>query len=287
VSYEQIRELYSLPAPAPATTSPDGLGAEFEEVEEEFGRFLDESLSPRGPESLYELAAAAGPPSGGLAVDVGCGRGCDTIKLAERFGLHVHGVDPVPVNIETAKSRARATAFEGAVEFSLGRAEALPLAPETVDVLWCKEVITFTDLDRAMCEFGRVLRPTGFGVVYQVITGPAMSEEEAQWFAAQEMGFGPARSLRPSDVEQAIGAAGLVVRQRVDYASEWGEAGQENDGAGGRRLVHAARLLRDPQRYIMRFGEGSYRIMLADCLWHVYRMIGKLYGVAFVIERAR
>jgi hypothetical protein len=42
----------------------------------------------------------------------------------------------------------------------------------------------------------------------------------------------------------------------------------------------------DDQRFIDRFGEANYRIMLGDCLWHVYRMIGKLYGVAFVFTRA-
>jgi len=25
--------------------------------------------------------------------------------------------------------------------------------------------------------------------------------------------------------------------------------------------------------------------MLDDCLWHVYRMIGKLHGAAFIFER--
>ena len=44
----------------------------------------------------------------------------------------------------------------------------------------------------------------------------------------------------------------------------------------------AARLLRDPDRYVAEFGEANYQVMLGDCLWHVYRMIGKLTGVALV-----
>lgn len=43
-----------------------------------------------------------------------------------------------------------------------------------------------------------------------------------------------------------------------------------------RKLVHLARLRRDPQRYVARFGAEAYGIMLGDCRWHVYRMIGKL-----------
>ena len=59
--------------------------------------------------------------------------------------------------------------------------------------------------------------------------------------------------------------------------------GQERNGGEyyheqgrSRHLLHAARLLRDPGRYIDRFGRESYDIKLGDWLWHVYRMIGKL-----------
>jgi SAM-dependent methyltransferase len=262
------------------------IGDAFGLIEEDFGRYLDESLSPRGPESLYDLVREADPPAGAVAVDVGCGSGRDVVQLARRYGLRVHGIDPLGSSIEAARERAGADGLQGLIDLQVGRAEAIPLPDESVDVLWCKEVLTFTDLDAAMREFHRVMRPTAFGIVYQVITGPAMSDDEARWFNSHEMGFGPARGLRPASVEAAIATAGLVVRQRVDYASEWGEAGEERSGAGGRRVVHAARLLRDPQRYTERYGEANYRIMLVDCLWHVYRMIGKLWGVAFVITRS-
>ncbi len=137
-------------------------------------------------------------------------------------------------------------------------------------MLWCKEAITFTDPEAAMSEFRRVMRPGAVGLIYQVLTGPTMSTAEASWLEAQEMGFGAARNLRPSDVEAAITSAGLEIRDRIDYASEWGEAGEERDGSAGRRLLHVARLLRAPEIYIDRYGATNYRIMLADCLWHVF-----------------
>ncbi|WP_161606198.1 class I SAM-dependent methyltransferase [Microlunatus speluncae] len=267
-----------------ATEDADQIGADFGEIEEEFGRFLDESLTLRGPDSLGDLLAGADPPVGGIAVDVGCGRGRDAVRLASRFGLQVHGIDPSPINVQQAKDRAAAEGLDHRIDVHLGRAEAIPLPDRSVDVLWCKEVITFTDPIAAMREFRRVLRPGAVGLIYQVLTGPAMTAVEAHWLASQELGFGPARELRPADVEEAIRVAGLEIRQRVDYASEWGEAGQERDGSAGRRLTHAARLLRTPQRYIDRYGAANYRIMLADCLWHVYRMIGKLWGVAFLLR---
>jgi hypothetical protein len=55
---------------------------------------------------------------------------------------------------------------------------------------------------------------------------------------------------------------------------------QEQDETAGRRLLCAARLLRQPDRYIEQFGRANYHIMLGDCLWHIYRVIGKLTGYA-------
>jgi hypothetical protein len=180
---------------------------------------------------------------------------------------------------------AHAEGLDAIVHFGLGWAEHLPMPDGTADLIWCKEVVTFTDLHQAFGEFGRVLQPSGVGLVYQMLTGPRMSEAEARAFWEVDLGYGQAHSVRPADVEAAMAAAGLELRRRVDYAGEWGEYAQERTGAGGRRLAHAARLLRDPGRYVERFGEAAYRTMLGDCLWHVYRMIGKLYGAAFVFSK--
>ena len=54
---------------------------------------------------------------------------------------------------------------------------------------------------------------------------------------------------------------------------------------GGRRLLHAARLLRAPGGYVSRFGQAAYDIMPSDCLWHIYRMIGKLSPRVYVLAR--
>jgi hypothetical protein len=45
-----------------------------------------------------------------------------------------------------------------------------------------------------------------------------------------------------------------------------------------------ARLLRQPERYVERFGEAAYREKLADAWWHIYRMIGKLEGRIYVLD---
>jgi hypothetical protein len=103
-----------------------------------------------------------------------------------------------------------------------------------------------------------------------------LDEREAAEFHAR----GRSRNLRPPDIDRAVGEAGLAIGQRVDFHGEWGERAQEEGGDPGHRLVYASRLLREPDRYIQEFGRDNYDIMLSDCLWHVYRLIGKLTGYA-------
>ena len=92
--------------------------------------------------------------------------------------------------------------------------------------------------------------------------------------------------MDPARTDAAIAAAGLQVEERIDVGSEWGEWSQERSGAAGRKLLHAARLLRDPERYRAPFGEAAYEIMLADCHWAVYGLIGKLSRHVWVLSRA-
>lgn len=251
---------------------------DFPRIEETFGERLDESLAPRGPDSLWAEFDRLHPPEGGLVVDVGCGEGDASIELARRHPVRVHGVDPIERHIELASAAARAAAVDERVDFSVGVAEATGLPDSSASMIWTKEALMYADLDAAFAEFRRVLRPGGAVFAYQVCTGSAMSDKEAKAFWHEAAG---ARSVRPEHLHDAAAGAGLTTLFRTEFGSEWGEYQQERSGAGGRRLVHAARLLRQPSRYIEEFGEENYRIMLNDCLWHVHRMTGRLTGVAF------
>lgn len=114
-------------------------------------------------------------------------------------------------------------------------------------------------------------------------------------------GVDPIRShieqARASLVASASGRAGQVSFELgraealrladdcIEVGLEWGECGQEHSGKAGRRLLHAARLLREPERYKARFGDSAYDIMLADCLWHVYRLLGKMSERVYVLSK--
>ena len=247
---------------------------EFPRIEDAFRAALDESLRPRSPELLYELVEGFGLPEGSLVLDIGCGEGTHSYRLAERFGFAVVGVDPVGVPAATQR-----------VRFLRGAAEALPVEDESVDLVWCRDVLVHVaDLERAYAEFHRVLRDDGRALVYQTFATDRLEPREAEWLW-RALGV-EAGSTDPARNEVAIATGGLRVEERIDLGSEWSECSEERSGAVGRKMLHAARLLRDPERYRARFGEAAYEIMLGDCLWHVYAMIGKLERRVYLLTKA-
>jgi SAM-dependent methyltransferase len=230
---------------------------DFDAVEDDFHRALEASLEPRGPDVLYDAVAAMSLPAGSRVVDVGSGRGTHTRALADRFGLDVTPVDPA---------------------HGTGRAEALPLPDASIDLVWCRDVLTLVeDLDAAFGEFRRVLRPSGRALVYLMLVRSPDAEP-----VVRDLGGVPA-SADESRVEAAMTRAGFRIDERIEIGPDWGEYAQETEGKPGTRLLWAARLLRDPDRYVARFGREHYDTMLADCLWHVYAMIGKLHRRAYVL----
>jgi len=254
-------------------------------IESAFQSALDESLNPRGPEVLYELVAGLGLRPKADALDLGCGEGRFSIALAERFGFTLTGIDPVRRNIEVS-NQALKDATKGhselarLVRFQQGAAEGLPLPDASIDLIWCREVLVLVeDLDSAFAECRRVLRPQGRMLIYQNCRTDRLEPHEAELLGALGR-FDAGR------MEAAFSAAGFEAEEFIELGSEIGERIEEDTGEAGRRLLHAARLLRDPERYIEQFGQTAYDIMLGDCLWHVYRMIGKLSGRVYLLRVA-
>jgi ubiquinone/menaquinone biosynthesis C-methylase UbiE len=252
----------------------------YDVIEEQFNRELDESLRPSGPDSLFGYVAEMGLSADAVAVDAGCGEGEHAVELANRFGFQVTGVDPVLRLVEAAQRNAPPGC---PVTFAAGTAENLPLPSGSADLVWCRDVLCLVeDLDGAYREFRRVLKPGGRALIYQMFTTSLLNPAEAA-FLLPVMSCWPS-AMRPEDTEAAIANAGLRIDRCVELGSEWGEYHHEHVPARTRHLLHAARLLRDPDRYIARFGKQNYDIKLGDCLWHIYRMIGKLGSRIYLLS---
>jgi SAM-dependent methyltransferase len=261
----------------------------YEQIEPVFLAELDQSLGPRGSASLYDLVADMALPAGSVVLDAGCGKGRQLVELARRFDVRVVGVDPAPVHLEMAAQAVRAAAeadagLSGRVEIRPGRVEELPIGDSSIDLVWCRDVLGLVaDLRSAYAEFARVLRPGSRAIVYQSGLAPDLTEREAERFWAPL--DAAVASSDPANVEAAIAASGLHLDEWSSVGLEWGEYAAEANGTGPRRLLHLSRLLREPDRYVDRFGRWAYDVMVADCLWHLYRMTGKLDERLFLLSK--
>jgi SAM-dependent methyltransferase len=252
----------------------------FDRIEEQFNAALDESLNPVGPDVLYGYVAEMKLPAGAVAIDVGSGGGRQAVELSRRFGFQVTGIDPFPQRADAVRGQVRSG---DTVSFQAGTAEDLPVPGGSADLVWCRDVLSLAeDLGRVYREFRRVLKPGGRAVIYQMFATSRLEPGEAA-FLLPVMGCS-ATAMSPENTEAAIASAGLRVDRCVILGPEWGEYAQEHGPYPGRHLLHAARLIRDPDRYVTRFGQQNYDIKLGDCLWHIYRMIGKLSSRIYLLS---
>jgi len=100
------------------------------------------------------------PPGARDVLDLGAGTGKLTTRLVER-GLDVVAVDPIAEMLELLSSALPDTPA------LLGTAEQIPLPDNSVDAVLVAQAWHWFDLDRAVAEVARVLRPGGrLGLVW-------------------------------------------------------------------------------------------------------------------------
>jgi ubiquinone/menaquinone biosynthesis C-methylase UbiE len=249
---------------------------------EQVDALLDASLAPRGPEILFARAAELGLADGRRVLDVGCRDGRQLLELRRRCGGDGVGLEPLADNL--AKAPPDVVAASPPVHFVRGVGEALPFAGASFDLVWIRDVLVHVEaLSEALAEARRVLRPGGAVLIFQMFATAWLEPAEAArlW---------PPLAVVPANTgheffEQAIARAGLRIESRDDLTSEWREHGEEHDaGRTSRQLLWSARLLRRPDHYRAVLGERDYAAELANCLWGVYQMIGKLSPSVYVLR---
>jgi ubiquinone/menaquinone biosynthesis C-methylase UbiE len=112
------------------------------------------------------------------ALDLGCGSGLSTEALSSLANDRI-GLEPVEEML-----RWSGTVAPGA-HFLAGRAEAIPLRSQSVDLITAAGSLNYADLFKAVKEAARVLEPNGLLVVYDFQPGRSFrdSPDLDQWFA--------------------------------------------------------------------------------------------------------
>jgi SAM-dependent methyltransferase len=116
-----------------------------------------------------DIARAA--PEAARVLEVGCGPGLLSILLA-RHGHRVTGIDLDPEMIELARANADAASDDDAPSFVVGNVSALSFPDESFDlVVSTLSMHHWTDVPAALSEIGRVLRPKGRALVWDLRGG--------------------------------------------------------------------------------------------------------------------
>jgi SAM-dependent methyltransferase len=251
---------------------------------EEGQAILDRSRSPRPAESLYETVADLGIGVDHTILDIGGRDARHSLELAVRLGCRSIAVDPVEDNLRDATELVAAHESGHLVDVRAGVIEDIPVDDDSVDLVFCRDVMSHVaEVDVALAECRRVLRPGCAMVVYQNFAGSRLEPRELAELS-EGLVMVPER-MDPQGFEHAARDAGFMVESCEIVGSQWREAWEE-DGSRrtSRQLLHAARLLRLPEEMTGELGEVDYRVELANALWGVYQMIGKLEPRVYVVR---
>ncbi|MDR3424883.1 MAG: class I SAM-dependent methyltransferase [Alphaproteobacteria bacterium] len=114
-------------------------------------------VSPAG--QYFELIKQVHAETDGKKLlDVGCAEGIEVVNFT-KLGFKAEGVDVDGGFIQAAK-----TTFPN-LNFTMGDAEALPYKDESFHVVFSINTLFYTDINKSIPEFIRVLETGGIGVV--------------------------------------------------------------------------------------------------------------------------
>lgn len=244
----------------------------------------EDSLNPRNSDMLYDHFASFGPSAESHVIDIGCRDAKFAIELAGRFNCKVLGIDPVPVHIERAQKKIETAELAERVTVHLAAIEKIPVADESLDMIWCRDVLNHVDLPQGLTECFRVLKPGGQMLVYQTFATPLLEEREAvRIYAAMAI---VSQNMSEQFFQARAHEAGLSITTRDVISSEWRERwAEEGSSALLEDLLGAARLRRNEDALVTQYGRESYEATYADCLWGIYQMLGKLQPTVYLLQK--
>ena len=98
---------------------------------------------------------------GATVLDYCCGNGEDSLYLARHGAARVVGIDISDVSIQNCRKRAKSSRVDQIVSFEVMDAEAMQFEDDTFDLITEYGVLHHLELDVAMAELARVLKPGG------------------------------------------------------------------------------------------------------------------------------
>lgn len=119
--------------------------------------------------------AKVGIQPGWHVLDAGCGNGVFIPHIATAVGANgiVTAVDHAPENVHAVEQQWARSRFPAQLRTKVSSIVELPFEDATFDCVWCANVtqyLTAAELDKAMAEFARVVKPGGTVAVKEIDT---------------------------------------------------------------------------------------------------------------------
>lgn len=255
-------------------------GSEDEAVQSAIGT----SLEPRDMDMLFEYFSLTKCGAGDLVLDIGCRDARYAVEISRRHGCRTIGVDPVERNIERAQDLIQRERMTYLVSAQQGRIEDLPFEDESINHIWCRDVLNHVQLEQGLQECARVLKPGGWMLVYQTFAGDDLEPDEAERIY-NALAIVP-ENMTPAAFEAIARDVGLRAELKDVIGSEWRERWIEDGDYGiAQDMLEIARMRRGERELVEQFGRDRYEAELAVRLWGVYQLIGKLLPTAYLVRK--
>jgi SAM-dependent methyltransferase len=125
------------------------------------GRSADRFYAINEASERYVREGIENAPKGALVLDYGCGDAAHCAMHAARHGHRAVAIDISDVAIEHARELAEREGVADRIDFRVMNAEQLDFEDSSIDLVAGMGVIHHLDIDPAMREIARVLKPSG------------------------------------------------------------------------------------------------------------------------------
>jgi cyclopropane fatty-acyl-phospholipid synthase-like methyltransferase len=147
----------------------------------------DTPLEEASKRLTRKIVDTLGLRSGGTLLDAGCGTGVPAIHIAGEYGAQVTGITISPVEAATAQARAGESGVSDRVRIEVADYHALPFPEDHFDAAVAIEsLFNAFDLNKALLEFHRVLKPGGRVAMSEMIKATDASPAKKPFPQARE-----------------------------------------------------------------------------------------------------
>ena len=127
----------------------------------------------RGPEATREMAEEIGLDAQKQVLDIGCGLGGPSRRLASDYGCRVTGLDLTEAYCRVAEALSVRLGLDHLVSYRTANALDMPFEDMGFDVLWTQHTaMNIAEKAKLYAEMYRVLKPGGHLAIYDIIAGP-------------------------------------------------------------------------------------------------------------------